>query len=56
MFVYDIVVLTFAVWMPPSDDSKLLRCTHLEMWSLNYIFVYVKCVCVIIVNVLDFAL
>ena len=26
----------------PSDDSKLLRCDHLDMWSLNFISVCVK--------------
>ena len=33
---------TFAVLMHPSDDSKLLRCAHLEMWLLNSMY-YVHC-------------
>ena len=37
---------TFAVLMHPSDDSKLLRCTHLDMWllnSMNYVFCLAFC-------------
>ena len=34
---------TFPVWMHPSEDSRFLRCTHLDMWSLNSMFRHVTC-------------